>query len=59
MTGGDVITNEPEPDREMLLRMRERYGRRGRLGRGKLIDEVCVRLRAQARDLGVWEESCR
>ncbi|MCK9588329.1 MAG: hypothetical protein M0Q93_03070 [Terrimicrobiaceae bacterium] len=27
--------------REMLLKMRERYGRRGRFGRGKLIDEVC------------------
>ena len=27
--------------REMLLKMRERYGRRGREGRGRLIDEVC------------------
>ena len=27
--------------REMLLKMRERYRRRGREGRSKLIDEVC------------------
>ena len=27
--------------REVLLKMRERYQRRGREGRGKLIDEVC------------------
>jgi hypothetical protein len=28
--------------REMLAKMRERYARRGREGRGKLIDEVCA-----------------
>jgi len=27
--------------RELLLKMRERYGRRGRQGRSRLIDEVC------------------
>ena len=38
---GECLKNERESRKEVLERARQRYGKRGREGRSRLLDEVC------------------
>ena len=40
-TGEMSSTMSQNTTREVILKMRERYGRRGREARGRLLDELC------------------
>src|SRR4029079_5817576 len=43
MTPGEMSSNmSQQTTREVILKMRERYGRRGREGRSRLLDELCA-----------------
>ncbi len=49
-----------EMSRELLPKLRERYERREREGRARMLDEVCepIRIQPQARELNCGGGSC-